>query len=299
MFSVVAGAARSDRKRYNRAKLDAYECGIEPTPQPVGGGRFPVKYYLTAMLFIVFDIEIVFLYPWAVAFDQLGVFGLVEMVLFIATARSWPTPTCGAAAGSSGTDGSTGRDDGDDGEADDGPRGEAPRAASCSRPSRSSPGYARKDSLWPATFGLACCAIEMMATGAGRYDLARFGMEVFRASPRQADLMIVAGRVSQKMAPVLRQIYDQMPEPKWVLAMGVCASSGGMFNNYAIVQGVDHVVPGGHVPPGCPPRPEMLIDAILKLHEKIQDDQARRATATREIAELEDAALAATADARR
>jgi NADH-quinone oxidoreductase subunit B len=109
----------------------------------------------------------------------------------------------------------------------------------------------------------------MMASGAGRYDLARFGMEVFRASPRQADLMIVAGRVSQKMAPVLRQIYDQMPDPKWVLSMGVCASSGGMFNNYAIVQGVDHVVPVDMYLPGCPPRPEMLIDAILKLHEKV------------------------------
>lgn len=132
-------------------------------------------------------------------------------------------------------------------------------------------GYARKSSLWPATFGLACCAIEMMASGAGRYDLARFGMEVFRASPRQADLMIVAGRVSQKMAPVLRQIYDQMAEPKWVLAMGVCASSGGMFNNYAIVQGVDHVVPVDMYLPGCPPRPEMLMDAILKIHDQIQD----------------------------
>src|SRR5664280_130961 len=132
--------------------------------------------------------------------------------------------------------------------------------------------WARSSSLWPATFGLACCAIEMMATGAGRYDLARFGMEVFRASPRQADLMIVAGRVSQKMAPVLRQIYDQMPEPKWVLSMGVCASSGGMFNNYAIVQGVDHVVPVDMYLPGCPPRPEMLLDAILKLHEKIKAD---------------------------
>src|SRR5690348_863356 len=131
-------------------------------------------------------------------------------------------------------------------------------------------GQVRANSLWPATFGLACCAIEMMATGAGRYDLARFGMEVFRASPRQADLMIVAGRVSQKMAPVLRQIYDQMPEPKWVLAMGVCASSGGMFNNYAIVQGVDHVVPVDIYLPGCPPRPEMLIDAILKLHDQVQ-----------------------------
>ncbi|MGH3711895.1 MAG: NuoB/complex I 20 kDa subunit family protein [Micromonosporaceae bacterium] len=129
--------------------------------------------------------------------------------------------------------------------------------------------WTRKASLWPATFGLACCAIEMMATGAARYDLARFGMEVFRASPRQADLMIVAGRVSQKMGPVLRQIYDQMPEPKWVLSMGVCASSGGMFNNYAIVQGVDHIVPVDMYLPGCPPRPEMLIDAILKLHDKI------------------------------
>lgn len=132
-------------------------------------------------------------------------------------------------------------------------------------------GYLRKGSLWPATFGLACCAIEMMATGAGRFDSARFGMEVFRASPRQADLMIVAGRVSQKMAPVLRQVYDQMTEPKWVLAMGVCASSGGMFNNYAIVQGVDHVVPVDIYLPGCPPRPEMLLHAILKLHEKIQE----------------------------
>jgi NADH-quinone oxidoreductase subunit B len=132
--------------------------------------------------------------------------------------------------------------------------------------------WTRKSSLWPATFGLACCAIEMMAFGAPRSDSARFGMEVFRASPRQADLMIVAGRVSQKMAPVLRQIYDQMPEPKWVLAMGVCASSGGMFNNYAIVQGVDHIVPVDMYLPGCPPRPEMLIDAVLKLHTKIMHE---------------------------
>jgi len=132
--------------------------------------------------------------------------------------------------------------------------------------------WTRKASMWPATFGLACCAIEMMATGAARYDTGRFGMEVFRASPRQADLMIVAGRVSQKMAPVLRQIYDQMPEPKWVLSMGVCATSGGMFNNYAIVQGVDHIVPVDMYLPGCPPRPEMLLDAILKLHEKVQHE---------------------------
>jgi NADH-quinone oxidoreductase subunit B len=154
-------------------------------------------------------------------------------------------------------------------------------------------GYVRKNSLWPATFGLACCAIEMMATGAGRFDIARFGMEAFRASPRQADLMIVAGRVSQKMAPVLRQVYDQMVEPKWVLAMGVCASSGGMFNNYAVVQGVDHVVPVDMYLPGCPPRPEMLLNAILELHEKIQQMPlgVDRADA---IAAAEAAALAAT-----
>ena len=131
--------------------------------------------------------------------------------------------------------------------------------------------WARKQSLWPATFGLACCAIEMMATGAGHHDLARWGMEVFRASPRQADLMIVAGRVSQKMGPVLRQIYDQMPEPKWVISMGVCASSGGMFNNYGVIQGVDTLVPVDVYVPGCPPRPEMLMYGILQLHEKIQN----------------------------
>ena len=132
--------------------------------------------------------------------------------------------------------------------------------------------YSRSASLWPATFGLACCAIEMMHTGGPRHDMARFGMEVFRASPRQADLMIVAGRVSQKMAPVLRRIYDQMSDPKWVLSMGVCATSGGMFNNYALVQGVDHVVPVDMYVPGCPPRPEMLMDGILKLHEKIKQE---------------------------
>ncbi|MBT0767769.1 NADH-quinone oxidoreductase subunit B [Kineosporia sp. J2-2] len=131
-------------------------------------------------------------------------------------------------------------------------------------------GYMRKASPWAASFGLACCAIEMMTSGGPRYDLGRFGMEVFRASPRQADLMIVAGRVSQKMAPVVRQVYDQMTEPKWVLSMGVCASSGGMFNNYAIVQGVDHIVPVDIYLPGCPPRPEMLINAIIELHQQIQ-----------------------------
>jgi len=138
--------------------------------------------------------------------------------------------------------------------------------------------WARTRSMWPATFGLACCAIEMMGTGAAHNDLSRFGMEVFRASPRQADLMIVAGRVSQKMAPVLRQVYDQMAEPKWVISMGACASSGGMFNNYALVQGVDEVVPVDIYVPGCPPGPQSLMHGILTLHENIMSGESQRSS---------------------
>ena len=129
--------------------------------------------------------------------------------------------------------------------------------------------WGRTNAMWPLAFGLACCAIEMMGSQASNYDLSRFGMEINRASPRQADLIIIAGRVSRKMAPVVRRLYDQMSDPKWVIAMGDCASCAGVFNNYAVVQGVDEIIPVDVYVAGCPPRPEALIDGIIQLHAKV------------------------------
>ena len=275
-------------QRPTAAKEAPYECGIVPTTSR--RGAFPVRFYLIAMIFVVFDIEIIFLFPWAVDSPDLGRFGLVEIIVFAAAvfvplvylvangALDWGPIEAGPPDRAGVRRGPRPRRSGASGR-----RAAKPRRRSASGvgledlshnfltgPLEELVKWARRSSVWPATFGLACCAIEMMAAGAADFDLARFGMEVFRASPRQADLMIVAGRVSQKMAPVLRQVYDQMVEPKWVISMGVCASTGGMFNNYAIVQGVDQIVPVDVYAPGCPPSPQTLIHAILTLHEKIR-----------------------------
>ena len=152
--------------------------------------------------------------------------------------------------------------------------------------------WARSNSLWPLSFATSCCGIEMMSTASAKYDFSRFGFEVARASPRQADVIIIAGTIVNKMAPVLKRLYDQMADPKYVIAMGACASSGGMFNNYAIVQGVDHIIPVDIYLPGCPPRPEMLMDAILKLHEQIGNEKLGP-NREKIIKEVEAAALAA------
>ena len=212
------------------------------------GGRFPGSLLLIAMLFVIFDVEAASFYPWAVQMHALRVFGLLEMVDLHHRARD--------------------------------------RVRLCLAEGRLSvavgPGqfmlarlddvarWAQSRRVWPLTMGLACCAIEMMSVTAPEYDIARLGSEVFRSSPRQADLMIVSGRVAQKMGPVIKRLYDQMADPKWVISMGACAWSGGVFDNYAIIQGVDTIIPVDVYVPGCPPTPDGLLYAVNLIQQQIR-----------------------------
>ena len=260
---------------------------------PVGDARErqSVKFYLVAMIFLLFDIEVAFLYPWTMALRDLGWVGLAQiMVFFLILLTGYVYVWRKGVLDWGSREGLNGFPQHATASAEE-RAGMAPQVE-LARRDRSfrklDPDelgiltttvervvqWARRSALWPVTFGLACCAIEMMAMTCSRYDIARFGAEAFRASPRQADLMIVAGRLSRKMAPVLRRIYDQMPEPKYVISMGACASVGGVFDNYALVQGVDNIVPIDVFVPGCPPRPESLIYGIVQLQRKIDRSRA-------------------------
>src|SRR5918912_1239795 len=237
-------------RRPSRVKSEPYECGL---PSEVTSTfRFGISFYLIAMLFILFDIEVVFLYPVAVGLRAFGTFALVETIvfivlLFVAFVYVWRR-----------------------GELEGADLDQYVQDRIGLTTLEKAQNWARANAPWPLTFGLACCAIEMISVvGSPRMDAARFGAEVFRASPRQADMIILSGRVSIKMAPVIRRIYDQMLEPKWVIAMGACSSSAGMFNNYALVQGADKFMPVDIYVPGCPPRPEALIYGINKLQKMI------------------------------
>ena len=239
-----------------------YESGMDP----IGDARqrFDVKFYLIAILFLVFDVELLFLYPWAAAYRR-------------SAARSCRRFRNRRLLGSAGVPGHGGRglylrlaERGVPMAVETGRRRDRRKLHLATELAN----WVRKNSLWPMPFATACCGIELMATGASRHDIARFGAEAMRFSPRQCDLMIVAGRVAMKMLPVLQRIWLQMPEPKWCISMGACASSGGVFDTYAVVQGIDRFIPVDVYVPGCPPRPEQLLQSVIDLQAKVSSGRA-------------------------
>ncbi len=242
------------------AKSRPFESGVSTGAYEPS--RFSISYYLTAMLFIVFDIEIVFLYPLAVQLRQLALFGFMELLVFVAAARH--RLRLHLAQGGTRME-----------VIPPGRPHAALRATDIERVVMTTTvekviNWAASNSMWPFGFGLACCAMEMIAMLTPRYDIGRFGSEIIRATPRQSDLLIVSGRVSHRMAAPIRELYEQMLEPKWVMAMGACSSTGGMFANYAILQGVDKIIPVDIYVPGCPPRPEAVIEGVMNIQKKIQ-----------------------------
>ena len=270
VIGLLAGPRRPEAE-----KLAPYECGFEAFED--ARMRFDVRYYLLAILFIIFDLEIAFLFPWAVVFQKIGVHR---------AGRDGAVPV---AAGDRFClrveEGSTGM--GVMSSIDQVMHNPQPLnlVDDILRPAGDNPvvqrgfattsvdalmNWARTGSMWPMTFGLACCAVEMMHAGAARLDLDRYGV-IFRPSPRQSDVMIVAGTLVNKMAPALRKVYDQMPEPKWVISMGSCANGGGYYHySYSVVRGCDRIVPVDIYVPGCPPTAEALIHGILQLQKKIR-----------------------------
>ena len=254
--------------RRTPTKIAPYESGM-----PVLGNareRFSVKFYLVAMLFIIFDIETVFMIPWAVAFRQLQEHGRPADHRDVRLHRDpgggvrLYLETRSAAMGLT-NPATENQDDELTVVSSMSPNWVTTRLDFLTN-------WARANSLWPMPFGTACCAIEYMATAASRFDIARFGMERQSFSPRQADVLICAGRLPFKLAPVIRRIWDQMPQPKWSISMGACASTGGIFDNYSMVQGIDTIIPVDVYVPGCPPRPEGLMYGILLLQKKIKGE---------------------------
>ena len=263
---IVLASLIVARQRPESEKLSSYECGFEPFED--SRGRFDVRFYLVAILFIIFDLEVAFLFPWAVSLSNIGLLGFWSMLVFLGVLTvgfiyEWKKRSARMGM-------STQAQSGEPALFFDHVNEGLQNQGFFVTRFNDLVNWARSSSMWPMTFGLACCAVEMMHAAASRYDLDRFGI-VFRPSPRQSDVMIVAGTLCNKMAPALRKVYDQMPEPRYVLSMGSCANGGGYYHySYSVVRGCDRIVPVDVYVPGCPPTAEALVYGLLQLQKKIR-----------------------------